>query len=106
MDLLQVNNIGISFGGLKAVNGVDFSLQPGRILSVIGPNGAGKTTLFNMLSGIYRPMTGNVVLDGQDVTGMPANLLARLGMSRTVQNFQIFPNKNVLEKYALRCHYH
>ncbi|HLR30423.1 MAG TPA: ABC transporter ATP-binding protein [Paenalcaligenes sp.] len=104
MDLLQVNNIGISFGGLKAVNGVDFSLQPGRILSVIGPNGAGKTTLFNMLSGIYRPMTGNVVLDGQDVTGMPAHLLARLGMSRTFQNLQIFPNMTVLENVASGFH--
>lgn len=104
MNLLEVNNIGISFGGLKAVNGVDFALQEGRILSVIGPNGAGKTTLFNMLSGIYRPMTGKVLLDGQDVTGMPAHLLARLGMSRTFQNLQIFPNMTVLENVASGFH--
>lgn len=104
MSLLEVSNIGISFGGIKAVDGVSFSLQEGRILSVIGPNGAGKTTLFNMLSGVYHPMTGQVILDGQDVTGMPAHLLARLGMSRTFQNLQIFPNMTVLENVAAGFH--
>ncbi|HLS16295.1 MAG TPA: ABC transporter ATP-binding protein [Paenalcaligenes sp.] len=104
MNLLEVNNIGISFGGVKAVNGVSFALQEGRILSVIGPNGAGKTTLFNMLSGIYHPMTGQVRLAGHEVTGMPAHLLARLGMSRTFQNLQVFPNMTVLENVASGFH--
>lgn len=104
MNLLEVNNIGISFGGVKAVNGVSFALEEGRILSVIGPNGAGKTTLFNMLSGVYRPMIGQVFLAGQDVTGMPAHLLARRGMSRTFQNLQIFSNMTVLENVASGFH--
>src|SRR5690625_2775612 len=104
MNLLEVNNIGISFGGVKAVNGVSFALEEGRILSVIGPNGAGKTTLFNMLSGGYRPMTGQVFLAGQDVTGMPAHLLARRGMSRTFQNLQVFSNMTDLENVASGFH--
>ncbi len=104
MNLLEVNNIGISFGGVRAVNGVSFALKEGHILSVIGPNGAGKTTLFNMLSGVYRPMTGQVLLAGQDVTGMPAHLLARRGMSRTFQNLQIFSNMTVLENVASGFH--
>src|SRR5690625_756680 len=100
MNLLEVNDIGISFGGVKAVNGVSFALKEGSILSVIGPNGAGKTTLFNMLSGIYQPMTGQVLLENEDVTGMAPHLLARRGMSRTFQNLQVFSNMTVLENVA------
>lgn len=76
---------------------VSFSVQPGEIVSVIGPNGAGKTTLFNMISGVYQPGSGRVVLDGQDVTGMEPFRLAARGMSRTFQNLQIFQNMTVLE---------
>lgn len=96
MSLLRVENLGISFGGLRAVDGVGFALAPGEILSVIGPNGAGKTTLFNMISGIYQPDAGRVTLDGQNVTGMAPHRLARLGMSRTFQNLQIFQSMSVL----------
>jgi branched-chain amino acid transport system ATP-binding protein len=95
--LLSIEGLGISFGGLKAVNDVSFTVQPGEITSVIGPNGAGKTTLFNMISGVYQPGRGRVVLGGEDVTGMAPHLLARRGMSRTFQNLQIFQSMTVLE---------
>ncbi|WP_306754113.1 ABC transporter ATP-binding protein [Paracoccus actinidiae] len=95
--LLSIEGLGISFGGLKAVNDVSFVVEPGEITSVIGPNGAGKTTLFNMISGVYQPGQGRVVLGGEDVTGMAPHLLARRGMSRTFQNLQIFQSMTVLE---------
>ena len=95
--LLSIEGLGISFGGLKAVNDVSFTVEPGEITSVIGPNGAGKTTLFNMISGVYQPGQGRVVLGGEDVTGMAPHLLARRGMSRTFQNLQIFQSMTVLE---------
>ena len=95
--LLSIEGLGISFGGLKAVNDVSFTVEPGEITSVIGPNGAGKTTLFNMISGVYQPGRGRVVLGGEDVTGMAPHLLARRGMSRTFQNLQIFQSMTVLE---------
>ncbi|WP_347138337.1 ABC transporter ATP-binding protein [Paracoccus sp. SSK6] len=95
--LLSVEGLGISFGGLKAVNDVSFTVQPGEITSVIGPNGAGKTTLFNMISGVYQPGRGRVVLGGEDVTGRAPHLLARRGLSRTFQNLQIFQSMTVLE---------
>ncbi|MFV0291808.1 MAG: ABC transporter ATP-binding protein [Paracoccus sp. (in: a-proteobacteria)] len=103
-DLLSVEDLGISFGGLCAVNAVTFRLQAGEILSVIGPNGAGKTTLFNMISGVYLPGNGRVVLEGQDVTGMRPDLLARRSMSRTFQNLQIFQNMTVLENAIAGFH--
>ena len=102
--LLSVEGLGISFGGLKAVNDVSFTVQPGEITSVIGPNGAGKTTLFNMISGVYQPGQGRVVLGGEDVTGMAPHLLARRGMSRTFQNLQIFQSMTVLENAIAGFH--
>jgi branched-chain amino acid transport system ATP-binding protein len=95
--LLEVQGLGITFGGLRAVNDVSFSVGPGEIVSVIGPNGAGKTRLFNMISGVYRPGSGTVKLDGEDVTGLDPYLLARRGLSRTFQNLQIFQAMTVLE---------
>ncbi len=95
--LLSVEGLGISFGGLKAVNDVSFAVKPGEIVSVIGPNGAGKTTLFNMISGVYQPGAGRISLSGEEVTGMEPHLLARRGMSRTFQNLQIFQSMSVLE---------
>ncbi|TKW66176.1 MAG: ABC transporter ATP-binding protein [Paracoccus denitrificans] len=102
--LLSVENLGIAFGGLRAVHDVSFAVKPGEILSVIGPNGAGKTTLFNMISGVYQPGSGKVLLEGQDVTGMRPDLLARRGMSRTFQNLQIFQNMTVLENAIAGYH--
>lgn len=104
MTLLSVEGLGITFGGLKAVNEVSFKVKPGEIVSVIGPNGAGKTTLFNMISGVYRPDRGRVVLNGEDVTGMAPFRLAQRGMSRTFQNLQIFQNMTVLENAILGFH--
>lgn len=104
MSLLEIHGLGITFGGLRAVHDVAFSVEPGEIVSVIGPNGAGKTTLFNMISGIYRPGAGRVVLDRDDVTGMAPFRLARRGMSRTFQNLQIFQNMTVLENAIAGFH--
>lgn len=104
MTLLSVEGLGISFGGLKAVDDVSFSVRPGEITSVIGPNGAGKTTLFNMISGVYQPAEGRVTLKGEDVTGMRPDLLARRGLSRTFQNLQIFQNMTVIENAIAGFH--
>ncbi len=104
MSLLDIQGLGISFGGLRAVHDVSFSARPGEIVSVIGPNGAGKTTLFNMISGIYQPGAGRVRLDGEDVTGMPPHLLARRGLSRTFQNLQVFQQMTVLENAIAGFH--
>jgi branched-chain amino acid transport system ATP-binding protein len=102
--LLSVERLGIAFGGIKAVEDVSFDVKAGEIVSVIGPNGAGKTTLFNMISGIYTPGTGRVVLGGEDVTGLPPNRLAERGMSRTFQNLQIFQSMTVLENAIAGYH--
>ncbi|PPJ48411.1 ABC transporter ATP-binding protein [Rhizobium sp. KAs_5_22] len=104
MTLLSVEGLGIAFGGLKAVDNVSFSVNPGEIVSVIGPNGAGKTTLFNMISGVYMPRSGKVRLNGEEVTGFSPHLLARRGMSRTFQNLQIFQNMTVLENAIAGFH--
>jgi branched-chain amino acid transport system ATP-binding protein len=106
MSLLAVEDLGIDFGGLKAVNGVGFAVRPGEIVSVIGPNGAGKTTLFNMISGVYLPGRGSVRLDGEDVTGMAPHHLAERGLSRTFQNLQIFQRMSVLENAMAGHHLH
>jgi branched-chain amino acid transport system ATP-binding protein len=104
MSLLSVEGLGIAFGGLRAVDDVSFSVNPGEIVSVIGPNGAGKTTLFNMISGVYMPKSGKVRLNGEEVTGFAPHLLARRGMSRTFQNLQIFQNMTVLENAIAGFH--
>ncbi|QFQ89379.1 ATP-binding cassette domain-containing protein [Paracoccus kondratievae] len=104
MTLLSVEGLGIAFGGIKAVHDVSFRVEPGEIVSVIGPNGAGKTTLFNMISGVYRPGAGRVLLEGEDVTGMAPFRLAQRGMSRTFQNLQIFQNMTVLENAIAGFH--
>ncbi|EFG2885850.1 ABC transporter ATP-binding protein [Escherichia coli] len=102
--LLSVDGLGITFGGLKAVQNVSFKVKPGEIVSIIGPNGAGKTTLFNMISGVYQPGAGRVSLGGDDVTGMAPNRLAERGLSRTFQNLQIFQSMSVLENAIAGYH--
>ncbi|WP_353476649.1 ABC transporter ATP-binding protein (plasmid) [Salipiger sp. H15] len=104
MSLLDVQGLGISFGGLKAVNDVSFRVSPGEIVSVIGPNGAGKTTLFNMISGVYQPGRGSVSLNGTEVTGVAPNRLAEMGLSRTFQNLQIFQEMTVLDNVLAGYH--
>lgn len=104
MSLLDVQGLGISFGGLKAVDDVSFKVAPGEIVSVIGPNGAGKTTLFNMISGVYQPGRGSVTLNGTEVTGIAPNRLAEMGLSRTFQNLQIFQEMTVLDNVLAGYH--
>lgn len=110
MTILKATEIGISFGGVKAIDGVSLSVAEGQIFSIIGPNGAGKTTLFNVISGLYRADKGNIFLGGNDVTGLaPENLAAR-GLSRTFQNLQIFQRMTAVENVMVgrhlreRCH--
>jgi branched-chain amino acid transport system ATP-binding protein len=104
MTALSAARIGISFGGIKAVDDVGFSVQEGQIFSIIGPNGAGKTTLFNVISGLYRADQGEVNLDGQDVTGLPPDRLAARGLSRTFQNLQIFQRMTAAENVMVGRH--
>ncbi len=104
MGLLDVQGLGISFGGIRAVDAVSFAAKPGEIVSVIGPNGAGKTTLFNMISGLYQPTDGRVTLDGEDVTGMAPHRLAARGLSRTFQNLQVYLQMTALENVMAGRH--
>jgi len=106
MSLLEVNGIGIAFGGVKAVDQVSLSVRPGEIYSIIGPNGAGKTTLFNLISGVYHTQSGSIRLAGQDVTGRRPYELARHGMSRTFQNLQVFTRMTALENVMTGRHLH
>ncbi|HUE97172.1 MAG TPA: ABC transporter ATP-binding protein [Longimicrobiaceae bacterium] len=95
--LLQVEKLGISFGGVRAVDGVDFSVEPGHVAAVIGPNGAGKTTLFNLIAGTLRPDRGRVLLGGEDVTRLPPHARAARGVARTFQATHLFEEATVLE---------
>ena len=102
--LLKVENLGVSFGGLRALQNVSLALGSDEILSVIGPNGAGKTTLFNLISGLNRPDTGRIVLDGADITGTSAHSRARLGIARTFQNLDLFGEMSVLDNVRVGAH--
>ena len=102
--MLRVENLGKTFGGLKAVQDVSFTVRPGSIHSVIGPNGAGKTTLFNLISGIYVPSAGKVLFEGSDVAGLPPDELARRGMSRTFQNLQVCMNMSAIANVMVGAH--
>jgi branched-chain amino acid transport system ATP-binding protein len=106
MAVLAVTGIGISFGGVRAVDDVSFSLAAGEVLSIIGPNGAGKTTLFNLVSGVYRASGGEVRLNGEDVTGQPVERLAAKGLSRTFQNLQVFYRMTAIENVMVGRHIH
>jgi branched-chain amino acid transport system ATP-binding protein len=106
MSALAAEHLTIEFGGIKAVNDVSFAVRPGEIFAIIGPNGAGKTTLFNLLSGIYAPRGGRVMLGGEDVTGTAPYRLAQLGLSRTFQNLQIFGRMTSVENVMVGRHRH
>lgn len=95
--LLEARDLGKTFGGLKAMQGVNLRVEPNQIVSVIGPNGAGKTTFFNCLSGIYRADEGSIWLDGHEITGKQPYLVCRRGLARTFQNIRLFPEMSVLE---------
>jgi branched-chain amino acid transport system ATP-binding protein len=103
-DLLTVENVRKEFGGLIAVSDLDFTIPVGSIVSLIGPNGAGKTTFFNMLTGVYKPTSGQVVFDGTDVTGKPPHAITKLGIGRTFQNIRLFPQMTALENVLVGMH--
>jgi branched-chain amino acid transport system ATP-binding protein len=104
--LLQLDGLSLAFGGLRAVQDVSLALPEGTLGALIGPNGAGKTTLFAMISGFARPDAGRVRLAGQDITGWPAQRIARLGMARTFQIVQPFARQTVRENIAVGAHLH
>jgi branched-chain amino acid transport system ATP-binding protein len=103
-DLLVANDVRKEFGGLTAVNDVDFTIPQGSIVSLIGPNGAGKTTFFNMLTGVYKPTSGQIVFDGTDVTGKPPHAITHLGVGRTFQNIRLFQQMTALENVLVGMH--
>ena len=102
--LLSIRGLTRRFGGLQAVAGVDLDVAPGEFLSIIGPNGAGKTTLFNLVTGFDRPDAGRVLLDGRDITGLPPERLAGLGLARTFQHNRAFGNLSVLDNVMVGAH--
>jgi ABC-type branched-subunit amino acid transport system ATPase component len=102
--MLEVRNLTCSFGGVKALQDVSFTIRQGTIHSVIGPNGAGKTTLFNLITGVYTPSAGDIVFDGASIVGRAPDELARRGMSRTFQNMQICMNMSALENLMVGAH--
>ena len=107
MALLEVKNLGISFGGLRAVDEFSITIEKGQLYGLIGPNGAGKTTIFNMLTGVYKPTDGTIVLDGKNITGKNTIEINRAGIARTFQNIRLFKDMTVLDnvKVALHNHY-
>ncbi|WP_192246546.1 ABC transporter ATP-binding protein [Mesorhizobium silamurunense] len=97
MALLEVRDLRLSFGGLKVLQDISFSVEKGAINSLIGPNGAGKTSLFNCLTGFYKPKGGSIQLGGQPITGLPPHRITALGLARTFQNIRLFKEMSVLE---------
>ncbi len=104
MPLLEARKLIMRFGGLTAVNQVDFVIEKGMIASLIGPNGAGKTTFFNMLTGIYVPTSGQLRIEDRDITGVTPDRLTSLGVARTFQNIRLFNNMSVLENVLVGMH--
>jgi branched-chain amino acid transport system ATP-binding protein len=104
MSLLEVHGLTKAFGGVHAVADLNFTVAPGRVHSIIGPNGAGKTTLFNLVTGLYAPTAGRIVLDGEDVTALPTAARAAKGIGRTFQNLQIFFNMRAIENVMVGRH--
>ena len=106
MAMLEVKNLGISFGGLRAVDGLDMTIEKGELYGLIGPNGAGKTTAFNMLTGVYKPTDGVIKLDGEDITGKSTIEINKAGIARTFQNIRLFSELSVLDNVKVGLHNH
>ena len=106
MALLEVRNIGISFGGLKAVNDFSLTIEKGQLYGLIGPNGAGKTTVFNLLTGVYKPDTGSIFLDGKNLTGKKTIEINQAGIARTFHNIRLFKELSVLDNVKAGLHNH
>lgn len=104
MALLEVKNLSISFGGLRAVDEFNVKIEKGQLYGLIGPNGAGKTTVFNLLTGVYKPTSGAILLDGVNITGKKTIDINRCGVARTFQNIRLFKNLSVLDNVKAGLH--
>lgn len=104
MALLEVKNLGISFGGLRAVDSFAITIEKGELYGLIGPNGAGKTTVFNMLTGVYKPTDGMILLDGKNITGQKTTQINHDGIARTFQNIRLFKELSVLDNVKAGLH--
>ena len=102
--MLEVKNLCIQFGGLKAVDNFNLTINKGQLYGLIGPNGAGKTTVFNMLTGVYKPTSGSIILDGLNITGKPPAQINRDGIARTFQNIRLFKEMSVLDNVKVGLH--
>jgi branched-chain amino acid transport system ATP-binding protein len=106
MALLEVKNLGISFGGLRAVDDLNMTIEQGSLVGLIGPNGAGKTTAFNLLTGVYTPNEGTIVLDGVNLVGKSPTEICKSGIARTFQNIRLFAKMTVLDNVKVALHNH
>ncbi len=106
MALLEVKNLGISFGGLRAVDDFSLTIEKEQLYGLIGPNGAGKTTIFNLLTGVYKPTDGYIMLDGQNITGKKTTEINKCGIARTFQNIRLFSELTVLDNVKAGLHNH
>ena len=97
MALLELKTVSLQFGGLRALSDLDLTVEAGEVVSVIGPNGAGKTTVFNVITGVYRPDAGDVLLGGESLVGKPLHAITRQGVARTFQSLRLFLNMSVIE---------
>ncbi|HDQ04814.1 MAG TPA: ABC transporter ATP-binding protein [Deltaproteobacteria bacterium] len=106
MSYFTVENLSISFGGIKAVDNISFGVEKNEIFSIIGPNGSGKTTIFNLISGIYKPDSGKVIMEGENMVGKTPDRVAKKGIARTFQNIELFANATVMDNLMLGRHIH
>ena len=104
MAMLDVKNLSISFGGLKAVDDFSITIEKGQLYGLIGPNGAGKTTIFNLLTGVYKPDGGRILLDGKDITGHKAIQINQAGIARTFQNIRLWKDQTVFDNVLTAMH--
>jgi ABC-type branched-subunit amino acid transport system ATPase component len=102
--ILEIEDLTITFGGLDALAGLDFTVEEGEIVSVIGPNGAGKTTFFNTITGLVPPTSGEMLFEGESIVGLDPNQITKLGIARTFQNVRLFPNMTILENVMVSLH--
>lgn len=106
MSLLDMNQVNMHFGGIKAVTDFDFHITPGELVGLIGPNGAGKTTVFNVITGVYQPTCGTVTLDGNNLSGKKPCRITQAGIARTFQNIRLFGSLSVLDNVKIAYHFH